>query len=304
MKKCKNIECNNDIEDKKTYCSLHCRNIYVNKHLRNYAIVSETFNKKRVNKILEYNGSPKYCIYCGNVLPYKKGIRNKFCNSSCSSTYNNLHPIKEKKFYNESSLNKLRIVAAHNFANKSEKSIVLSVMSQEYNINPNHCAICGLPLAFKYRNRKFCNINCRRINDSVRLKNYNIYKSLTNFKFDLRNYDFDFNLIKEFGWYKATNHGNNLKGISRDHIISVNFGYKEMINPLLLSHPANCKLMKHTENSSKHTKCDITLVDLINRISNFDEQYGNFYQFRLKTYITIEELNELYLIFYDKKISV
>ncbi len=36
MKKCKNIECEKLIDDKRMYCSLKCRNIYVNKNLRNY----------------------------------------------------------------------------------------------------------------------------------------------------------------------------------------------------------------------------------------------------------------------------
>ena len=36
MKKCKNIECNKEIEKNRIYCSFKCRNFYVNKNLRDY----------------------------------------------------------------------------------------------------------------------------------------------------------------------------------------------------------------------------------------------------------------------------
>ena len=36
-----------------------------------------------------YNNQPKYCLGCKEKLPYEKR-KNKFCNHSCSASYNNL----------------------------------------------------------------------------------------------------------------------------------------------------------------------------------------------------------------------
>lgn len=46
--KCKNIECENDVTGKRVYCSLTCRNIYVNKYIRNYDKLLNTNEQKRL----------------------------------------------------------------------------------------------------------------------------------------------------------------------------------------------------------------------------------------------------------------
>lgn len=87
MKKCKNIECGNLIDDKRVYCSLTCRNVFVNKNMRDYSIVSKTMIEKSLN---EYEKNPKYCMneMCGKKIPYNKR-NNVFCNSSCSAKETN-----------------------------------------------------------------------------------------------------------------------------------------------------------------------------------------------------------------------
>ena len=52
--KCKNIECENETTGKRVYCSLTCRNIFVNKYLRKYDKVSDTFKQKKKEKEDEY----------------------------------------------------------------------------------------------------------------------------------------------------------------------------------------------------------------------------------------------------------
>jgi hypothetical protein len=49
-------------------------------------------NRKQV-RINEYLLNPKYCIQCNNIITYEKRLVNKFCNRSCSKTYQNLHSI-------------------------------------------------------------------------------------------------------------------------------------------------------------------------------------------------------------------
>lgn len=65
----------------------------------------------------------------------------------------------------------------------------------------------------------------------------------------------------------------NLNGISRDHMLSKNYGFKNNIDPYIISHPANCKLITHTENNKKHTQNTITLEELKNKIILWNVKY-------------------------------
>ena len=96
------------------------------------------------------------------------------------------------------------------------------------------------------------------------------------FKFALCDYpqEFDISLIKQFGWYSASNRGNNLNGVSRDHMFSCNEGLKQLIDPYLISHPANCKLMLHSLNASKRNKCSITFKQLRGRGKAWGKKQG------------------------------
>ena len=85
-------------------------------------------------------------------------------------------------------------------------------------------------------------------------------------------------LIKEFGWYtcpgkKRKHQPKNISGVSRDHIISVSYGFANNIDPTVLSHPANCKIMIHSDNKIKHNKCDITLDQLLIKIKVWEQKY-------------------------------
>ena len=101
------------------------------------------------------------------------------------------------------------------------------------------------------------------------------YKCDTHFKFNLKDYpdEFDFSLIEVYGWYSPSNKKNNLGGVSRDHMLSVREGFELGIDPKLLAHPANCKLMIHNENVSKHKTSSINLIQLLKRINSFDKKY-------------------------------
>lgn len=104
---------------------------------------------------------------------------------------------------------------------------------------------------------------------------YNNYKQLCQFRFNLSDYqnEFNFNLIQKYGWYSATNKGNNLKGVSRDHKYSINEGFKNKIDPYYISHPANCELLQHNKNFLKNSKCSITIEKLIKKIEYWNKKY-------------------------------
>ena len=141
------------------------------------------------------------------------------------------------------------------------------------------CAHCNVDMRLTYHNykRKYCSVECRN-HYSKRSKNNNTlvnYRSDCAFKFSLNSYpdEFDFSLITEHGWYKAKNRGDNLYGVSRDHMVSVRYGFDNGIDPMVISHPANCKLLLHSKNVSKGTSCEITIDELLNRIKDWDIKY-------------------------------
>ncbi|CAK0751140.1 hypothetical protein CCP3SC1AL1_1830007 [Gammaproteobacteria bacterium] len=99
----------------------------------------------------------------------------------------------------------------------------------------------------------------------------NRYRQLCEFKFNVFHFPnkFDLKLIEEFGWYKAKNRGDNPNGVSRDHMYSVKEGYLNNIDPYIISHPANCMLMKHNDNNKKNINCSISLEELNNKINKW-----------------------------------
>jgi len=117
----------------------------------------------------------------------------------------------------------------------------------------------------------FCSTSCKseyKRKDYSDIKKYRIASS---FKFKLSDYPekYDFYLIKKYGWYKAKNRGDNQNGVSRDHIISVRYGFDNNIPSWIIRHPANCELMRHKDNVSKNKKCNMTLDELLYKIDNW-----------------------------------
>jgi len=80
-----------------------------------------------------------------------------------------------------------------------------------------------------------------------------------------------FDLLKKFGMY---NRRSNKIGVVRDHIISVHYGYKNNIDPKIISHPANCRFIQHIDNAKKTFKCDISVEELLQKIDKWDRE-GN-----------------------------
>ena len=251
MNKCKNIECENHIPDNRIYCSLTCRNVYVNKHMRDYSKIGKTISQNSINV---YEKNKKHCENpnCGKELPYDKR-QNKYCDSSCAASYTNT-------------------IRECTWGDKIKEGIIKYHTDRGY----SQIKICGFCNDEFLSKNKYCSIECSNNKKIEHLDEYSKYKLKTRFKFNLSDYpdEFEFSLIEKYGWYKAKNRGDNLNGVSRDHMLSVNEGFNMKIDPYLISHPANCKLMVHTDNVSKHKKSSITKEDLIERINSWDKKYS------------------------------
>jgi len=256
MNYCKN--CGENISDSRIYCSLKCRNIYVNKNIRDYTKNGEGITNLHIEK---YNNNPKFCKQCGEKIPYNKRD-NTFCDNSCQGDYNT--------GIDRSDDVKRKISKSLTGRVSTNKKMIK--LKDDYLKSPNLCLDCGSILKYKYRHRKYCNKDCMSNFLYKNMSEYNRYKKDSSFTFSLNEYPdkFNFTLIEEYGWYSPSNSKKpNLNGISRDHMFSVNSGFKLGIDPKLIAHPANCKLMKHNDNVSKNNECSITYEDLIERIKNW-----------------------------------
>ena len=77
-----------------------------------------------------------------------------------------------------------------------------------------------------------------------------------------------YELIEQYGMYHSIN---NQSGVSRDHMISRNYGWLNNIPPEVIAHPANCEMIIQSNNASKGTKCSITLEELQERIKHWND---------------------------------
>lgn len=147
------------------------------------------------------------------------------------------------------------------------------------------CIICQKVeiVCFKhFRKNKLCSEECyntlkeqRKRERQKHLTAKEIYKKSCSFTFSVYNYpeEFDLKLLEEFGWYKPKNRGDNLNGISRDHMLSRTYGFENNIPVEHLKHPANCQLLVHSKNISKGKKSSISYEELLERINSWNKKY-------------------------------
>ena len=249
----------------------------------NYKNILDSTRKK-----IKETSSNKFKIYtltcevCGKEYEvrmtehkYNSGKYKRTCSDECAKKLTSLHTNKESKNNNI----KLSI-------NKKCNEIGTRRLFTRY------CKCCGKEFTTNKPFQEVCSRNCsakiKYLNTiSDKLKNITtdydkiklmkeVYSKEAKFKFNLSTYkeEFDFSLIQESGWYKASNHGNNLKGISRDHMFAVINGFNELIDPYLISHPANCRLIIHTNNISKGANSILTYDELVKRVEDWNSKYG------------------------------
>jgi hypothetical protein len=141
------------------------------------------------------------------------------------------------------------------------------------------CEGCRLEFQIdsKHPKQKCCSVECsRKVRyGDIDKESLKYYRRACSFKFNLADYpgEFDFGLVEQYGWYAAKNRGDNLCGVSRDHIISVKYGFENNVDVSIISHPANCRLMVHNSNVSKGKKCGMTLEQLEEKIKWWNEKY-------------------------------
>lgn len=187
------------------------------------------------------------CSNCGNEFEQDstRRYKKKFCSRSCSN----------KRSHSNSTKNKI------------SESLKTG--------RKRNCQYCGNEFSMNDRRGKYCSWECVKEKRREHLDEYAKYRRDCLFNFSLNDYpdEFDFKLIEEHGWYKAKNNGDNLNGVSRDHIISIKYGFKNNIPAKVISHPANCQLLLHSDNASKFDKCSISIEQLYRKIEEWNSKY-------------------------------
>lgn len=207
------------------------------------------------------------CPKCSTPFDnYSKWGSKKFCSRKCA----NSHTPSEKHLKKLSDTISKKTHIKNQFGVHKRKSS-LHVVGPYTKV---YLCIC------KYSGKKFYSSTVRTIHpDLARSKNEYTYSC--QFRFGISKYPEWFSdataLIKEYGWYSTPGSRNgikNINGISRDHLYSVTDGWINNVSPDLIRHPANCNLIPHTQNQSKHKKSSITLEELYSRIEKFNSMYG------------------------------
>lgn len=212
------------------------------------------------------------CFNCG-----KDTVNPKFCCKSCSAKYNNKKRGPRSDETKKKISNKLKVRNPNNI--KSSIKLLKEHKNQKCN------DICGL-YSKVYKNicfktgLIFYSKVYQKYHPSV-YTNKQHYSYQCKFRFSISQYPlwFDGTLIEKHGWYSTPGSRKgikNLNGVSRDHKISISYGFEHDIDPKIISHPANCELVLHKDNQHKNTKCSITLDLLMIRIKKFEELYPNW----------------------------
>jgi len=209
------------------------------------------------------NCGEEYEVFC-TEKEFLGGRYKKTCSDICAKQLTNKKSGREKYLKVSQSLKK------HYGTFNDDKEIGYKKI----------CPHCKEEFSTDRREVKFCSRKCareyRREKEIENWTEYQFYRNQCRFRFGIREFEqeFDFDLIRENGWYKAKNHGDNLNGVSRDHMFSIKRGYEMKIDPYLISHPANCKLLLQCDNFKKFIDCSITEQELLERVKKWNKKYG------------------------------
>ena len=231
------------------FCSIPCSSKFNNKI-------------KRQKTLEKYLLDPKVCKNCNLIIQYSQRKSNIFCSRSCAATFNNSRKdwanIKTGPIPKPKAPKLKRKVRTNSIPNADGPHTVI------------YLCIC------KFTGKQWYSPTVKTIHPST-ISTKKLYSYQCRFTFSINTYlewfAYASDLINAYGWYSASNRGNNLSGCSRDHLYSVSDGYKNNIDPKIISHPANCEIVPHRKNQNKHKTSSITLDELKDIIKKFNQLY-------------------------------
>lgn len=227
------------------------------------------------------------CLSCSKDIPKNR----KFCTKSCSATYNNTNRLHSRETKQKISkaltqyhpcdacqvemIPKLkRICEECKIAKKDkiakDKIEELSKYEEKApfsKLNLCTCKICDSKFVSR-TSLQFC-IEHRNTSKNLRM----FYA----FKFNVYSYPdlFDIKLLNEVGWYSPGGKSGkwNLNGLSRDHRVSISDAIKFGYDRFYITHPINCDLIPHIDNSRKKSKSSISYSDLVRMVNDYESRF-------------------------------
>lgn len=180
---------------------------------------------------------------------------SKFCSRRCSVIVNN-------RKRTESSYEKQSDILIKN--KNAPELISKEKVNKERKKTKRVCVVCG---KIEFTTGRFQSKKCSFCNDSL------TYRRQCEFKFNLKDYpeEFDFELLSEHGMFHPKK---NPKGVSRDHMLSVQYGKSNRIPSHIISHPANCRLILQGDNTRKQSDCCLSYDELLDRIKIWNDKYN------------------------------
>lgn len=229
--------------------------------LKGAAAYAEKCRIARLQQEAIYYAQPNTCKECGAIIPYDKRLSSKFCNRSCSATFNS-------KLRSHTPETRLKIsLTLSDYNNKkpglSKKQLQHLLKYPEgpfSKVRLCECAHCNKKW-YSQKQRKYCDECSHLYSHNGRAKYW--------FAFNIFNYPdlFDLSLITTIGFRDSKTNPN---GISRDHKISVNMAIRHGYDPYYITHPMNCELMLFEDNNKKHISCSLLIEDLIELVNQYD----------------------------------
>lgn len=220
---------------------------------------------------------PRECPNCKIIFYSKIGAR-KYCSKNCKcagAKSLNKRPVLIKT--TKKILNLDDLIVVNDFHIRELKELINHLLfvellspreiAERYNLtNVDFGTFIKHSLGIKLRSRKDAIIN-QLIKSNKRITNQKqFYKISCQFTFNpyKNTYIPGYELLLKLGIYHPINNPN---GMSRDHILSKEYGWLNNISPEIISHPANCQFLTNLENITKNADSHISLDDLLERIS-------------------------------------
>lgn len=222
-----------------------------------------------VKKLEQYQNKLRPCLHCGKPTETPK----KFCNSSCSASYNNIQRQKDGYIITEEHKRKLR-ESLYKYINKTNAKFRARpqyVEGAPYSkLYLRTCKKCEIK--FLYRSQvKYCSECANDFGVEYRCR----YK----FVFNVYNYPdlFDIAYIEQVGWYLRGNEKDvnkwNTDGLSRDHKVSVTDAIINGYDPYYIKHPLNCEIMPWIENNKKKANSSMSYEELVKQVDDYDAKH-------------------------------
>ena len=244
--------------------------------------IKKSLERNIINKKGDLKKFKVVCAKCGKefeIEEREKDFPSKkkyYCSKSCANSHKKTEESKKK--VSESLKRYARSKGMKVTQDTFQEDKICPICGKIFHTIRVNQVTCSPKCGSKLRTLNILKTKFKKITDDIEKGKFlfNLYRKQCAFKFALNKYqnEYDFSLIKDNGWYKPTNRGDNLHGVSRDHIFSVCEGFKQQIDPYYISHPANCKLLLQSENASKHNNCAITIEELKTKIDEWNKKHG------------------------------